>query len=245
MTLKITNLTGGYGRIPVLQHESFTVENGQTVALIGLNGAGKSTTIKHIMGLLQPQQGTITVDGLTLADDIQAYRQKIAYVPELPVLYPELTLKEHLELTMMAYNLDPQKTWPQAQKLLKIFRLDNKLNWFPVNFSKGMKQKVMIVCAFVTPAQLFIIDEPFTGLDPLAVRDLLKLIQDKKQQGAAILMSTHILTNAQQSADRFVLLNHGQVRAQGTLEQIQKEFQMDAANLEELYVQMSKEDAQG
>lgn len=245
MTLKITNLTGGYGRIPVLQHESFTVENGQTVALIGLNGAGKSTTIKHIMGLLQPQQGTITVDGLSLVDDIQGYRQKIAYVPELPVLYPELTLREHLELTMMAYNLDPQKTWPQAQKLLKIFRLDNKLNWFPINFSKGMKQKVMIVCAFVTPAQLFIIDEPFTGLDPLAVRGLLKLIQDKKQQGAAILMSTHILTNAQQSADRFVLLNHGQVRAQGTLEQIQKEFQMDAANLEELYVQMSKEDAQG
>lgn len=245
MTLKITNLTGGYGRIPVLQHESFTVENGQTVALIGLNGAGKSTTIKHIMGLLQPQQGTITVDGLSLVDDIQGYRQKIAYVPELPILYPELTLREHLELTMMAYNLDPQKTCPQAQKLLKIFRLDNKLNWFPINFSKGMKQKVMIVCAFVTPAQLFIIDEPFTGLDPLAVRDLLKLIQDKKQQGAAILMSTHILTNAQQSADRFVLLNHGQVRAQGTLEQIQKEFQMDAANLEELYVQMSKEDAQG
>lgn len=245
MTLKVTNLTGGYGRIPILQNESFTVKNGQTVALIGLNGAGKSTTIKHIMGLLQPQQGTITVDDLSLVNDIQAYRQKIAYVPELPVLYPELTLKEHLELTMMAYNLDPQKTWPQAQKLLKIFRLDNKLHWFPIKFSKGMKQKVMIVCAFVTMAQLFIIDEPFTGLDPLAVRDLLKLIQEKKRQGAAILMSTHILTNAQQNADRFVLLNHGQVRAQGTLEQIQKEFQMGTANLEELYVQMSKEDSQG
>jgi ABC-2 type transport system ATP-binding protein len=243
MTLKITNLTGGYGRIPVLKNETFTVENGQTVALIGLNGAGKSTTIKHVMGLLQPQQGTITLDGSSLKDDIQAYRQKIAYVPELPVLYPELTLKEHIDLTIMAYNLDSTATWKQAQKLLEIFRLDNKLNWFPINFSKGMKQKVMIVCAFITQAQLFIIDEPFTGLDPLAVHDLLNLVQEKKQAGAAVLMSTHILTNAEQSADCFVLLNHGQVRAQGTLTQIQQEFGMDAANLDELYVQMSKEEA--
>ncbi|MBA1434580.1 ABC transporter ATP-binding protein [Bombilactobacillus bombi] len=242
MTLIIKNLTGGYGRIPVLKNESFTVENGQTVALIGLNGAGKSTTIKHVMGLLQPQSGSITLDGLELQADVQAYRQKIAYVPELPVLYPELTLKEHIDLTIMAYDLDEKSTWQQAHQLLQTFRLDNKLNWFPINFSKGMKQKVMIVCAFITKAQLFIIDEPFTGLDPLAVHDLLGLVQKKKQAGAAILMSTHILTNAEQSADQFVLLNHGQVRAQGTLKQIQQEFGMDAANLDELYVQMSKED---
>jgi len=100
----------------------------------------------------------------------------------------------------------------------------------------------MIVCAFITQAKLYIIDEPFTGLDPLAVRDLLKLVNEKKSAGAAVLMSTHILANAQQSADRFVVLNHGQVRATGTLAELKKQFQMDDANLDDLYVQMSEEE---
>ncbi|NVY96881.1 ABC transporter ATP-binding protein [Lactobacillus sp. DCY120] len=241
MTLKVEHVTGGYGAIPVLKDTTFAVQAGEIVGLIGLNGAGKSTTIKHIMGLLQPQTGKITVNGLTLAQDLTAYRQQIAYVPELPVLYPELSLKEHLTLTMLAYDLDPQTTWPKAQELLELFRLDKKLDWFPINFSKGMKQKVMIVCAFMTSAKLYIIDEPFTGLDPLAVHDLLAIVQAKKKAGAAILMSTHILANAEQSADRFVLLNHGRVRAQGTLEQLKAEFNLEATSLEDLYVQMSEE----
>lgn len=242
MILKIEHLSGGYGPISVLKDESFTVAAGEVVGLIGLNGAGKSTTIKHIIGLLQPTAGSITLNNLRLSDDSTAYHQQIAYVPETPILYPELNLQEHIELTIMAYNLPREATWQQAQKLLRIFRLDNKLNWFPVNFSKGMKQKVMIVCAFITQAKLYIIDEPFTGLDPLAVRDLLKLVNEKKSAGAAILMSTHILANAQQSADRFVVLNHGQVRATGTLAELKKQFQMDDANLDDLYVQMSEEE---
>ncbi|UQS83344.1 ABC transporter ATP-binding protein [Bombilactobacillus thymidiniphilus] len=242
MTLKVDNLTGGYGRLPVIKNESFTVKAGETVGLIGLNGAGKSTTIKNIIGLLQPQSGSITIDGLRLKDDITKYRQQIAYVPELPVLYPELTLREHIEVTMMAYDLPKEATWQQANELLKTFRLADKLDWFPINFSKGMKQKVMIVCAFMTTAKLYIIDEPFTGLDPLAVRDLLALIKEKKSHGAAILMSTHILANAEQNADRFVLLNHGKVRAEGSLDQLKTKFGTQDANLDDLYVQMSQED---
>lgn len=242
MTLKIKNLTGGYGRIPVLKNESFTVENGQIVVLIGLNGAGKSTTIKHVIGLLKPQSGSITIDGISLIKDTDEYRKKIAYVPELPVLYPELTLKEHIELTIMAYDLDSKRAWSRANELLSTFRLANKLDWFPVNFSKGMKQKVMIVCAFITNAELFIIDEPFTGLDPLAVHDLLKIVNDKKKSGASILMSTHILANAEQSADKFVLLNHGKVRAEGTIKDLKQQFDMTDANLDDIYLQMSRED---
>jgi ABC-2 type transport system ATP-binding protein len=165
----------------------------------------------------------------------------MAYVPETPILYPELTLKEHLDLTIMAYQLDPEKTWVKANQLLKQFRLDNKLDWFPVHFSKGMRQKVMIVNAFMTDADLFIIDEPFTGLDPLAIHDLLDIIADKKAQGAAILMSTHILATAQQYADSFVLLNQGRVRATGTLAELKTEFKMADANLDDIYLQMTKE----
>ena len=241
MSLEIKQLTGGYAHVPVLQEVSFTVPNQQVVGLIGLNGAGKSTTIKHIIGLLTPQKGTITLNGVTLQSNPDQYRQSMAYVPETPVLYPELTLREHLELTMMAYDLDFEKTWAKAMVLLKKFRLDNKLDWFPVHFSKGMLQKVMIVNAFMTDADLFIIDEPFTGLDPLAIHDLLDIIADKKAAGAAILMSTHILATAQQYADSFVLLNQGKVRTTGTLEELKAEFNMADANLDDIYLQMTKE----
>ncbi|SPS04216.1 ABC transporter ATP-binding protein [Latilactobacillus sakei] len=241
MSLEINQLTGGYAHVPVLQEVSFTVPNQQVVGLIGLNGAGKSTTIKHIIGILTPQKGTITLNGVTLQSNPDQYRQSMAYVPETPVLYPELTLREHLELTMMAYDLDFEKTWAKAMVLLKKFRLDNKLDWFPVHFSKGMRQKVMIVNAFMTDADLFIIDEPFTGLDPLAIHDLLDIIADKKAAGAAILMSTHILATAQQYADSFVLLNQGKVRTTGTLEELKAEFNMADANLDDIYLQMTKE----
>lgn len=241
MSLEINQLTGGYAHVPVLKEVSFTVPNNQVVGLIGLNGAGKSTTIKHIIGLLTPQKGTITLDGVTLQSNPDQYRQKVAYVPETPVLYPELTLKEHLELTMMAYDLNVEETWVKANALLKRFRLDNKLDWFPVHFSKGMRQKVMIVNAFMTNADLFIIDEPFTGLDPLAIHDLLEIIAEKKAQGAAILMSTHILATAQQYADSFVLLNQGRVRTTGTLEELKVEFNMADADLDDIYLQMAKE----
>lgn len=241
MSLEINQLTGGYAHVPVLKEVSFTVPNNQVVGLIGLNGAGKSTTIKHIIGLLTPQKGTITLDGVTLQSNPDQYRQKVAYVPETPVLYPELTLKEHLELTMMAYDLNVEETWVKAKALLKRFRLDNKLDWFPVHFSKGMRQKVMIVNAFMTNADLFIIDEPFTGLDPLAIHDLLEIIAEKKAQGAAILMSTHILATAQQYADSFVLLNQGRVRTTGTLEELKIEFNMADADLDDIYLQMTKE----
>lgn len=150
MTLEIENLVGGYSRVPVLKDISFTVKAGELVGLIGLNGAGKSTTIKHIIGLLRPQKGKITLEGVTLKSDPKTYKQKMAYIPETPILYEELTLREHIELTIMAYGLEAKSAWQRAQKLLELFRLENKLDWFPANFSKGMKQKVMIVCAFIT-----------------------------------------------------------------------------------------------
>ena len=240
MTLKVSHLVGGYSQIPVLKDVSFEVEPGELVGLIGLNGAGKSTTIKHIIGLLEPQKGEITIDGVTLFDDPEKYKTKLAYIPETPILYDELTLKEHLELTMMAYNLDHDEAWKKANRLLKMFRLDKKLDWFPANFSKGMRQKVMITCAFITNAEIFIIDEPFYGLDPLAIRDLTGLIDEVKERGAAVLMSTHVLETAQKICDRFVMLNHGQVEAQGDLSDLQDQMNKQDADLSDIYLEMTQ-----
>ncbi|KRN88513.1 ABC transporter ATP-binding protein [Ligilactobacillus ceti] len=240
MVLNVSHLTGGYSLIPVLKDLSFEVQAGELVGLIGLNGAGKSTTINHIIGLLTPQAGEIKVDNLLLAENMQGYRKAIAYIPETPVLYPELTLKEHIEMTILAYELDEKTAWEKAHELLQLFRLEERLDWFPANFSKGMKQKVMIVCAFMLDAKLYIIDEPFVGLDPLAIRDLLQLIEQKKTQGAAILMSTHVLSTAEQTCDRFVMIDQGQLKASGTLAELQNEYQTYGDNLADIYLGLTQ-----
>lgn len=239
MALTVSHLVGGYSQIPVLKDISFEVAPGELVGLIGLNGAGKSTTINHIIGLLTPMKGTITLNGVTLATDAQAYKQQLAYIPETPVLYEELTLKEHLEMTMLAYGLDQKQAWERAHQLLTLFRLDNKLDWFPANFSKGMKQKVMIVCAFITNAKLYIIDEPFLGLDPLAVHDLLQLIGEVKQAGASVLMSTHVLDTAEKFCDRFVLLHSGEIQTQGTFDEIKANYPYAGESLNDIYLSLT------
>ena len=143
--LEVKNITGGYANIPVLHDVDFKVKDGELVGLIGLNGAGKSTTIKEIIGLLSPYKGEILIDGQGINEDMATYRKKIGFIPETPSLYEELTLKEHIELVMMAYDLEAESAWARVQELLAIFRLEDRLDWFPVNFSKGMKQKVIII----------------------------------------------------------------------------------------------------
>lgn len=241
MSLTIQHVTGGYGHLPVLKDINFEVHNGEMIGLIGLNGAGKSTTIKNIIGLLTPQKGTIAVDDLTLQQDPENYRKKIGYIPETPSLYEELTLREHIEVTAMAYGIPKDEAMKRAESLLKTFRLENRLNWFPVNFSKGMKQKVMVLCAFLIQPSLYIIDEPFLGLDPLAINALLELMVTMKEQGAAILMSTHILATAEKYCDRFIVLHEGEVRAQGTLQELQAEFNLPGSSLDEIYIALTKE----
>ena len=239
--LKIENLTGGYVNIPVLKNISFEVNDGELVGLIGLNGAGKSTTINEIIGLLTPYQGQITLDGLILANNQADYRKKIGFIPETPSLYEELTLREHLETVAMAYDLDFEAAMARAKELLKLFRLSDKLDWFPINFSKGMKQKVMIVCAFMVNPSLFIVDEPFLGLDPLAISDLTDLLAQEKAKGKAILMSTHVLDAAEKMCDRFVILHHGQVRAVGNLAELREAFGQEDASLNDIYIALTKE----
>ncbi|KRM07573.1 MAG: ABC transporter ATP-binding protein [Liquorilactobacillus ghanensis] len=242
MSLEVKNLVGGYSQIPVLKNISFQVEPGQIVGLIGLNGAGKSTTINHIIGLLRPQQGTIMIDQVSLQQNPQAYKQSLAYIPEMPVLYTELTLREHLDLTIMAYKLNRQQAWKKAERLLKIFRLDNKLDWFPAKFSKGMRQKVMIVCAFLNDSNYYVIDEPFLGLDPLATRDLLHLIAAEKKRGAGILMSTHVLSTAQTECDYFILLHAGKIKAQGNLAKLRQQAGITSNQLDDIYFALTEED---
>ncbi len=240
--LHIENLHGGYTQKNVLHGISFDVYPKEIVGLIGLNGAGKSTTIKHIIGLMQAKKGSVSVNGKTFQENPASYRNQLAYIPEMPILYDELTLHEHLKLTAMAYDISEELFEKRLPPLLKEFRMEKRLNWFPVHFSKGMRQKVMIMCAFLIEPPLYIVDEPFVGLDPLGIQSYLQLMDEMKENGSGVLMSTHILATAERYCDRFVILHEGEIRAMGTLEELRNSFNMPHATLDDLYVQLTKEE---
>ena len=240
--LQVDNLIGGYTHRNVLHGISFDLYPNEIVGLIGLNGAGKSTTIKHIIGLMQPKKGMISVNGKTFVEDPEIYRSQMAYIPETPILYDELTLYEHLRLTAMAYDIDENLFEERLHPLLKEFHLEKQINWFPVHFSKGMRQKVMIMCAFLIEPLLYIVDEPFVGLDPLGIQSYLQLMNEMKNNGSGILMSTHILATAERYCDRFIIIHEGKIKAVGTLTELQEAFDMPQASLDDLYVQLTKED---
>lgn len=240
MSLVVKNMSSGYRGIPVLKKINFTIPYGEIVGLIGLNGAGKSTLLKTILGLIKPIEGQITIGNQTINEHQSQFSQQLAYIPETPVLYEELTLKEHLEMTALGYGLPIETVMERAMPLLKLFRLENHLNWFPIHFSKGMKQKVMIICAMVTDARVMIIDEPFLGLDPLAIKHFTELLQQRAQQGTAIIFTTHVLMIAEQLCDQYLMLQAGEIIAKGDLKTIQEQFGQPEATLDELYVQMTE-----
>lgn len=200
---------------------SFQVKPGELVGLIGPNGAGKSTTIKTIMGVMRHVKGTVA-----LGDD-----KGFAYVPEQPVLYETMTLWEHLELAAAAFRL-PREEWePRARRLLELFELRDQVHHYPTSFSKGMQQKLMLILAFMLQPSLYIVDEPFIGLDPRATRRLLAMMQEAREAGAGVLMSTHVLDTAERICDQFILIHQGGIVAQGTFADIRQQAGLPQGSL--------------
>ena len=242
MSLQLNNVTAGYTKVPVITDITFDVNPGEICGLIGLNGAGKSTTIKTIIGQLTPFSGRVEVEKISILENQRGYRQSIAVIPESPVLYEELTFREHIEFVARSYNQMNEETMAHAMELVEAFRLTKQLDWFPAYFSKGMKQKVLIVCALMLDVPVYVVDEPFLGLDPLGIRTLLQVLKEKKEKGAAILMSTHVLDTAEKYCDRFIVLHEGKVIAQGDIEGLRATSNIEESSLEEIYFALTTGD---
>jgi ABC-2 type transport system ATP-binding protein len=214
---------------PVINNISFTVEPGELVGLIGPNGAGKSTTIKSILGV---------ADYIDADVDLEDY----SYIPERPFFYPGLTLMEHFHFLLSVIEADEKEFMNRTETMLKAFQLEGAVHHYPESYSKGMQQKAMIMLAFLKASGLYIIDEPFMGLDPIVVRKLLEMIGTEKQHGAGILMSTHVLDTAQKICDRFLLLSGGRLIAEGTLQDIQLQSGMPDGSLFECFHLLTERD---
>lgn len=220
---------------PVLHDVSFSVQPGEMVGLIGLNGAGKSTTMKHILGLMKPQKGEVRVQNQTRDENSEAYHGALAFVPESPLLYEEMTVREHLEFTARSYGVPREEYERRAAQLSSMFRMEDKMDSLSAHLSKGMRQKVMIMCAFVARPSLYVIDEPFLGLDPLGIRSLLDFMLELKAAGSSVLLSSHILSTIENYCDRFIVLHQGRIIAQGTLQEVAEQAGKPGLPLEELF----------
>lgn len=240
--LQVTGLDGGYSPSrPVLHNLNFTVRSGEIMGLIGLNGAGKSTAVKHILGIMTPHKGEVRIAGVRLDEQPQTYRGAFAYVPEAPILFDELTVEEHLRLTAMAYGVAEADYEERVGGLLEEFRMTPKRKARAAHLSKGMKQKVMLMNALLARPALYIIDEPFLGLDPLGIRSLLDRLVEERNRGAAILMSTHILSTVEAYCDRFMILHGGQIREMGTMEQVRNSRGAQGQALESIFYEIVEE----
>lgn len=206
--LSVNNVTKKYGKVIANENISLQIADGQIAVLLGPNGAGKSTIIKCIIGFLK-YQGSVTVDGL-LNKSIEAKRI-MGYIPEIPSLYPNLTVDEHLEFVARAYKLDNYKDY--KEELLRRFELDDKKKKFGDELSKGMQQKLSICCGLLPKPKLILFDEPMIGLDPHAIKELKSLLLELKQQGASVLVSTHMIDSIEELWDTTYIMMKGRVAA--------------------------------
>ncbi len=239
MVLEVKDLKKRYGKSFAVNGISFGLEKGTIIGLIGPNGAGKTTTIKCIAGLLNPTEGTISILGKSIKSPIS--RSNIAYIPETPDVYPMLTVWEHLKFIALAFNLE--KWEPKAEELLKRFDLTDKRNELCKSLSKGMTQKVSICCNLLHDPQVILVDEPMVGLDPKAIRELKDAFLKLKEEGKTILISTHLLDNAQNLCDGVVVMKKGFIVAKGSLEELRKTMNAGKkASLEELFLEVTNDE---
>lgn len=210
--LQVNIHEAGYeNQAPQLKDIQLQLKRGKLTGLIGPNGAGKSTTVKAILDLLPYCDADISYSSPNF---------KYAYLPEQPVYYDTLTLWEHLSLIGSLYGLEEAVFEQEANALLHKFEMEGVRDHLPDSFSKGMRQKMMLMLGFLIQPDVYIVDEPFIGLDPRATKKFLEMLAEEQKRGAGVLMSTHVLDTAEKICDNFILISSGRIVASGDLDQV-------------------------
>ncbi|MBD7913283.1 ABC transporter ATP-binding protein [Clostridium cibarium] len=231
--LEIKYLTKTYKKFNAVNNLNLAINEGEIGVLAGPNGAGKSTTIKCIAGLLR-YIGDIKIGGFS-NKSIEG-KKLFGYVPELPGLFPLLTVREHIHFVARAYGLEDYEEY--ANVLFDIFDLSDKTEKFGSELSKGMQQKLSICCALVTKPKLILFDEPMIGLDPKAIKELKNLMIKLKEQGVSMIVSTHLLDSVEDIWDRIVIMNKGTV----VFSKTKSEFENTSSeSLEDIFFKVTEE----
>ncbi|MDL2357666.1 MAG: ABC transporter ATP-binding protein [Pseudomonadota bacterium] len=234
--LQLTGLSKQFGR-PAVDRLDLTVRQGELYALLGPNGAGKTTTLRMVAGLLAPDAGRVEIFGIDLATDPAGAKRKMAYLPDDPMLYAKLKPTEYLEFVAGLWGIDAVDAEPRARRLLDWLDLTKHAHELTEGFSRGMKQKLALAGALIHEPQLLILDEPLTGLDAAAARQVKDLLLEHVRGGGTVVLTTHILEVAERLAQRIGIIEHGRLIAQGTLDELRGEA--GGATLEDVFLQLT------
>jgi ABC-2 type transport system ATP-binding protein len=237
--LDVQNLTRRYGGLLAVDRVSFTCGSGEILGYLGPNGSGKSTTIRMLVGLLEPDRGSISLGGVCLNDDPVAYKRRVGYVPEEPQLYTHLTAIEYLMLVGALRDLDAAHCRRTGERLLDLFGLHDARYGAMSTFSKGMRQRVLLTAALLHDPELLILDEPFSGLDVCADLLFRTFLQAMAREGRMIVFSSHRLDVVEKVCERVVILHHGQVVADGRVTDLRNER---TPTLEAVFAEVTSQD---
>jgi ABC-2 type transport system ATP-binding protein len=237
--IEIRDCTKKYGELVAVDNLSLSVEKSGIFGLLGPNGAGKSTTIKMLVGLIRPDSGIIKISGYDMSRDPVSAKQVLAYVPEKGYVFEKLTAWEYLTFIAGLYHIDEDPFQKNALEYLKVFGLYEWKDEIIGNFSMGMKQRLLLTSAFMRNPKVIILDEPHNGLDPKGVRLLKDVLFKIRNEGATIVLSTHIIAIAEQICDRIAIINKGSVIAQGTNEDLRNYAQAADKTLEDIFLRLT------
>ena len=241
--IEFQDVSKTYGATQALKNLNLSIQEGQIVGLIGHNGAGKSTTIKSLVSVINPTAGKILVDGLDLASHRIRIKQKIGYVADSPDLFLRLTAQEFWDLVAASYGLNKQDYENRLVDLLHLFDFASHRYEVIETFSHGMRQKVFVIGALLSDPDIWVLDEPMTGLDPQAAFDLKQLMRAHADKGKTVLFSTHVLEVAEQLCNRLAILKKGELIFYGTVAELKAEH--PDQSLEAIYLNLAGRKEEG
>ena len=239
MSILVEDYHKHYGSTVAVSGITFQVEPGEIQGLVGPNGAGKTTTLRALAGILTPTRGRLVIDGHDLSTEPVAAKTALAYVPDDPKLFDALTVWEHFRFIAAAYRLH---NWePRAEALLEQFELGDKRHALTSELSRGMRQKVAIGCGYLHEPRAILLDEPLTGLDPRGIRTMKNSIRQRAELGAAVMVSSHLLSLVEDLCTTILILHHGRILLRGRLDDLRRQAAEEgrAESLEDMFLRLT------
>lgn len=238
--ISIKNVSKSYDKkVNAVDNASLEIEDGEIFGFLGPNGAGKTTTIKLITGVLLPDNGEVTINGIDIVKEPLAAKRQIGFVPDDPNIFLRLKGIEYLNFMADIYKVDKKERKEGIEKLADLMEMQTALNDKIQSYSHGMKQKIVIMAALLHKPPVWILDEPMTGLDPKSSFTLKEMMKEHKEAGKTVFFSTHILDVAEKICDRVAIINKGKILFCGTLEEMRK-HRNENESLEDMFLELTE-----
>jgi ABC-2 type transport system ATP-binding protein len=237
--VELKNVTKRYNEIVAVNNMNLTIPTGEIFALLGPNGSGKSTTLKMLLGLLQPTVGSVTVLGIDVQKNPVEVKRQVGYVPESPDVYEFLTGIEYLDFIADIYSIPTAEKQQRITEYLKALQLEGREGDMINSYSDGMKKKISLISAFLHKPKLLILDEPLNALDPRSARIVKDYLNQIKMQGVTTILSTHVLEIAEALCDRIGIMYQGNILALGTMNELRQRASLPSSGLEDVFLKIT------